>query len=206
MTLTKKCIQAVVAAMCLSVGSADAQSTPSICSVPPEDAFFGMFDCGRLVEVGWSANYALLDRYSKAEMHHYISAIVQEMHSQMAPFHLHPDLLVARDPRLPYMMSLKAISDKEVLDDTMSEGVRLLGHVLGTFIDERKRQVDVGTIDPLAEINSIGRGIINSGGSSILWAGKLGQHDYHVLAALSQSDPETAVAIYRALAALAERL
>lgn len=49
-------------------------------------------------------------------------------------------------------------------------------------------------------------GLRNAPGATILWAGKYGQHDFHALAALSQSDPETAVAIYRGLAALAGRL
>lgn len=204
--LSKLACAAAIAAM-TSIGSGTAHAGQnSICSVAPEDAFFSNFKCARLMEMAWSQDFQNVGSYSKAEMLYYINGLVQAMHGQMAPFLLAPELLQARDPRLPFQLSMKGIADQKVLGDTMTETMDILGDLLGVFVDERRRQVNAGTIDPLAELGALGRGMSSINGSKIIWAAKLGEHDFQTLAALSQSDPDTAVTLYQGLVVLAGRL
>ena len=182
-------------------------SMPSICKTTPQDTFFEIFKCGKVIEVAWTENYGALRAFSSAETHAYIKGVVAGLHSPSAPFHVAPQLLIARDPKLPFRLDMKTFSNPDILNDTLKDGVNVLGTIFGTWANERQRQMDAGVIDPMGELGAtFGKGMAAVEDANILWAGRNGEHDFHTLAALSHTDPDTAVAIYQALAELAERM
>lgn len=182
-------------------------STPSICKTTPQDAFFEIFKCGKVVEIAWTEDYNALRGFSSAEPHAYIKGIVAGLHSPSAPFHVAPQLLMARDPKLPFRLDMKTFSNPDILNDTFQDGLNILSKTFGVWADERRRQISAGVIDPMGELGAaFGKGMSAVEDASILWAGRYGEHDFHTLAALSHTDPDTAVAIYQALAELAERM
>ncbi|MEP3298274.1 MAG: hypothetical protein ABJO27_17645 [Pseudoruegeria sp.] len=204
-TLRSAALMIALAIAGASGGTAQA-GTASICKVTPKDAFFEIFKCGSVVEIAWTESYTTLRGYSKAEVLAYISGLINGVHSETAPFHVAPQLLIARDPKLPFRLSMMAMSNPEILNDTVNDGLQIFKDVLGDWVQERQRQTDAGVIDPLGEWSAVGRGMASAGNAKILWAGKIGSHDFHTLAALSHTDPDTAVQVYQALADLAGKL
>ena len=185
-------------ALLLSALPASAKNK-SICAAQPKDAFFQSFQCGRLLEVGYTGELSALRGYSRAEVLQYISGLSGAVHGQSAPFFLHPQVLSARDPHLPRRVSIMMLSDRGALKDTFSDLGTLFGQIGGAWLTERHRQQSNGTIDPLGEISALGQGMASSQGSAILWAAKYGEHDFQTLAAISQSDPDLAIALYDAM-------
>lgn len=181
-------------------------SAQSICATPASDPFFAISQCPRVWEIGWSGDFADLEQFSKAEVLQYLDGLINAVHSPTAAYHLSHQMLIARDPHLPHRVGLKTISDRTVMEDTVSDGLKIFGDILGRFVEERERQTNNGEFDPFAEIAAIGKGITESDGSPILWANRYGEHDFHAFAALSHSDPETAIGIYRGLAEIVGKL
>lgn len=178
----------------------------SFCEVKSEDDFFAAFKCPKLTEIAWTGKVEDLNAFSKAEIISYIGGLMSEVHGPSAAYYLHPNLLIARDPKLPYKISMKSIADRNVIDDTLSDGLNLLEGMLKGFVDERMHQKDNEIIDPLAELQALGKGLSSIGGSAIIWAGKYGAHDFHTLANISQSDPDTAIGIYNGLSGIVDAL
>lgn len=187
----------------LSASSASAQS---ICAAPASDPFFTISKCPRAWEIGWNGDFSDLAQYSKAETLLYIQGFVDAVHGPTAAFYLSPEMLIARDPHLPHRIGLKTISDKSVMEDVVSDSLKIFGGMLGMLVEERKRQTNTGEYDPFAEIAAIGQGITATHGSPILWASRYGEHDFHAFSAISHSDPETAIGIYRGLAEIVGKL
>ncbi|MEM6890837.1 MAG: hypothetical protein AAF636_22280 [Pseudomonadota bacterium] len=147
-----------------------------------------------------------LSNYSRAEALHYISGLSNGLHGPSAAFFLSPELLIARDPHLPRRVSIMMLSDRNVLEDTFSDVGSILGAIGGSWLQERQEQQRNGTLDPLGELEAVGEGAAQAQGSSILWAARYGGHDFQILAAISQSDPDLAIAIYEALHTVLEAL
>lgn len=187
----------------LAVSSASAQS---ICTTPASDPFFAISKCPRVWEIGWNGEFSHLAQYSKAETLLYIQGLVGAIHGPTAAFYLSPEMLVARDPHLPHQIGLKTISDRNVMEDAVTDGFKVLGGIFGSMAEERNRQTNNGEFDPFSEIAAIGKGISATHGSPILWASRYGEHDFHAFAAISHSDPETAIGIYRGLAEIVRKL